>query len=103
MARTQAQKNRAERQEALREYLNERIRLGKVIENIEKIEGLSFDPDGDYKELSAVQFDLQKLKTANEQRLKLINKYLPELKSQELTGEGGEPFVIHVEYRHRDI
>jgi len=89
MALTQAQKNRAERQESLRAYLNERVRLGKVIENIEKIEGLDASEE-------SFKNRLEQLKVSNEQRMKLINKYLPELKATELTGESGSELTIQV-------
>ena len=82
MAKTRAQQNRAIRQEALREWLSEKCTAQHLVENLEKIEEL--DP-------SAETFfnDLNKLKVANEQRLKILNTYLPDLKSTELTGEGG--------------
>ncbi len=80
MGATRAHKNRALRQEALREQLAAQGHVQHLIESIEKIDDLG---EGD-------SFELQKLKTAAELRLKVINKYLPDLKSTELTGEGGE-------------
>ena len=84
-------KHRADRQETLREYLAERAKLSYIIDNIEKIENLeiprrgeSEEDDIDYRELQARQFELSKLKVANDQRLKLLNKYLPDLKSAEI-------------------
>ena len=56
---------------------------------IEKIEGL--DPESD-----SFNADLSKYKAAAELRYKLIGKYLPDLKSQEITGEGGDPLQIKV-------
>ena len=38
--------------------------------------------------------ELNALKAATETRLKLIGKYLPDLKSQEITGEEGGDIVI---------
>ena len=58
--------------------------------NIEKMEKLDADMD-------AVQ--LQRIKSANEQRIKLMNKYLPALKSTEVTGEGGGELIARIE-RH---
>lgn len=82
MAKTRAQQNRAMRQEALREWLSEKCTAQHLVDNIRKIEEL--DPDS-----STFTNELSKLKTANEQRLKILNKYLPDLKSAEITGDGG--------------
>jgi len=84
MAATNAAKNRAIRQEALREQLAEQCRLQHVFDNIRKLEDLE-------EELEPNNFN--RIKTANEQRLKLLNKYLPDLKSTELTGEGGGAII----------
>ena len=65
-SRNKAAKNRAVRQEALREYLSNRGKVDYVFDNIEKIER----GEGDF----------QALKAASELRLKLINKYLPDTK-----------------------
>ena len=46
-----------------------------VLENIEKIEQLDTGS-------ANFQKDLLKLKTANEQRLKLLNKYLPDAREE---------------------
>lgn len=79
--RTTAQKNRSIRQEALREQLANQGHLQYISENIAKLE------DAD-TELDATQ--VQRLKYATEARIKLLGKYLPDLKSTELTGEGGD-------------
>lgn len=100
MGKTRAQENRAIRQEALREQLSSQKHVEKVVENIQEIEKLDFFQKGedsndiDYKLCQANKFRMDALKTANEQRLKLINKYLPDLKAMELTGEGGGPLTI---------
>ena len=65
-SRNKAAKNRAVRQEALREYLSNRGKVDYVFDNIEKIE--------------KGEGDLQALKVASELRLRLINKYLPDTK-----------------------
>ena len=88
MAMTKAQQNRAIRQEALREQLAGKGLIQKVLENIAKMEEL------DSSDTQTGTFELQKLKTSNDQRLKLINKYLPDLKMAEITGEGGGPVQI---------
>lgn len=98
MARTRAQENRKIRQDALREQLANQGHLQHVVENLRKIEELTLksvdesskeDMAKRRNELQAHNFEINKLKIVNEQRLKLINKYLPDLKSTELTGEGG--------------
>tara|TARA_S200002703_G_scaffold1223_3_gene2087 strand:+ start:9191 stop:9478 length:288 start_codon:yes stop_codon:yes gene_type:complete len=66
MAMTRAQKMRAERQEALREYLSSRGLVEYVIDLAEKIE----EPGS----------DVQSLKASADIRMKLINKYLPDMK-----------------------
>ena len=80
MAATRANQNRKIRQEALREELSNKGLVQHVLDNIDKMDsqGATMEPQ-----------ELNARKTANEYRLKLINKYLPDLKSTELTGEGG--------------
>ena len=101
--------DRAGRQENLREQLSGQKHIEKVIDNIEKIENLNFFPKGadsdeiDYKVAQSTKFRLDALRTANEQRLKLINKYLPDLKNTEITGEAGGSLTIKVtEYSSKD-
>ena len=87
---TRAQLNRKVRQEALRDQLAEQCRIQHVIDNIKKIEDL--DPSS-----NTFQNEILKYKTSNEQRLKLVNKYLPDLRNTEITGDGGEGLeVIHI-------
>jgi len=74
---SRAEANKAIRQEALREQLSAQGHVQHVIENIEKFEDLANELDNN---------SIQRLKAANEHRLKLINKYLPDLKATELTG-----------------
>jgi uncharacterized protein YnzC (UPF0291/DUF896 family) len=75
-ARTAIRKNR---QDALREWLSEKCTAQHLVDNIEKIENL--DPSSE-----TFTNELNKLKVANEQRLKVLDKYLPSLKSMELLG-----------------
>lgn len=89
MAKTRAQQNRALRQEALREWLSEKCTAQHLVDNIRKIEEL--DPESE-----SFANSLNKLKTANEQRIKLLSKYLPDLKSTEVTGDGGGSLTIKV-------
>ena len=78
---SRANANRAIRQEALREQLSNQKHVEKVVDNINKIEDLN-------EELDALA--IQRLRAATEARLKLIGKYLPDLKATELTGPDGE-------------
>lgn len=95
------QARRAIRQEDHREDLAEQDHITKVIDNIILIEGLSVktkgeDGDIDYKDLQLNQFKLNQLKTAVDLRLKLVNKYLPDLKNVEIANDGGGELVIKV-------
>ena len=70
-------KLRQEKQDTLREYLSERGKLSHIFDNIEKME----------KEGVAMEAqELNALSKANEQRIKLLSKYLPDLKSVEMNG-----------------
>jgi hypothetical protein len=85
MAATNAAKNRAIRQEALREQLSKQKHIEQVVKNIIKMEQQS---------ASMEATELQAIRAATETRLKLVNKYLPDLKSTEFTGEGGGAIAI---------
>lgn len=87
MAKTRAQENRAIRQEALREWLSEKCTAQHLIDNLNKIEQL--DPADE-----TFRNQLDKHKVANEQRLKIMNKYLPDVRTVELTGEAGEAIKV---------
>ena len=69
-------RNKAVRQEALREQLQAQGHVQYIVENITKIEDLTADIDHN---------EAQRLKAATELRLKLVNKYLPDLKAVENT------------------
>lgn len=91
---SRANANRRIRQDALREQLAEQCRLQHIIDNIEKMENLA-----------GVQIDsgdMLRIKTANEQRLKLLDKYLPSLKSVEMSGpmdDNGLPTSIEIKVK----
>jgi hypothetical protein len=87
MAETRAQKNRAIRKEEMRAYLAERGRVDYVLDNIEKIEQLDVSSEGFSRELL-------KLKTANEQRIRLLNKYLPDARDEVHEVKELPPLVI---------
>jgi hypothetical protein len=96
MAETRAQKNRGLRQEALREQLSNQKHVEQVVKNINKIDKLAclkiddFNDAEEYlAEVQASKDKVQILKVAIESRLKLVNKYLPDLKSTEISGPDG--------------
>lgn len=78
--------NRAVRQETLRESLSAGKHLQYAIKNIEKIEKLV--PSNTFKQKH------QKYKTAAELRLRLVNKYLPDIKNVEISNDGGGELTI---------
>lgn len=82
MAATVAAKNKAIRQEALREQLSNGGHVQHVIEIASKLSEQHLE-----LESSAIQA----LRAAADIKLKLIGKYLPDLKSTELTGADGGP------------
>jgi len=80
--------NRAIRQEDLRKKLSEGMHLKYAIDSIIKLEGLK-PSDTSTQELAI-------LKTAAELRLRLVNKYLPDIKNVEIANDGGGDLVIKV-------
>lgn len=79
-----ARENRAIRQQALREQLAEQCRIQHIIDNLNKIESLDPAQKESMNELNI-------LKVANEQRFKLLNKYLPDLSNITLEGDENNP------------
>ena len=77
---TKAAANRKIRQDALREQLSQQKLVEKVVDIARKLEDLANNMDG---------LQVQRLKAAADINQRLINKYLPDLKSTEHTGEGG--------------
>lgn len=90
MAKTRAQRERGIRQDELRTFIAERGKLSYIFDNLEKIEEL--DPEEDK------HFDkrLQQLKIANEQRIRLLNKYLPDMKEEQTEVTDLPPVVIQL-------
>ena len=88
MARTRAQENRAIRQEALREQLAEQGHVQHVVE----IAGLLSQLDNDLDQLA-----VSRLKAAADIKMKLIGKYIGDVKAVEISGEGGEALTINVQ------
>lgn len=88
MAKTRAQKVRAVKQDELRAYVGERNRLDHLFDNIEKIEQLNPETDQYFDK------KLQQLKIANEQRIRLLNKYLPDVREEYAQQTELPPVVI---------
>ena len=93
MAANSPAKMRAMRQESLRDLLSKQKHLEKAVDNIVKIEkeGASMETN-----------ELNALKYATEARIKLLGKYLPDLKATEVTGEGGSDMIVSVIKRRFD-
>ena len=79
---TSKDRNRRIRQEALREQLSQGKHVEHIVEIAQKLsnEHIELDPTM-----------VSRLKAAADIKCKLINKYLPDLKAVEVTGEDGEP------------
>ncbi len=93
MAKTKAQLNRQVRQEALRDQLSQQGHEQYISEIISNLS----DPEMEYDSLW-----VQRLKAAADLRLKLMAKYIPDLKSQELTAPDGGDLVIQVQRKRFD-
>jgi len=93
VAKTKTQLNRQMRQEGLRDFLSKQKLIEKVIDISDKLT----DPDKEYDAL-----DIQRMRTAAELNLKLASKFLPDLKSTELTGPEGGDLVIAVQRKRFD-
>lgn len=89
MAKTRAQENRAIRQEQLRKWLSEKCTAQHLVENIIKIEKLDVSSDNFSNELN-------KLKVANDQRLKILDKYLPGISNVTLSGDNENPLITEI-------
>ncbi len=73
---SRANENKAIRQEALREQLSKAKHVEHVIEMVNKIADLDTELDSG---------KINRLKIASELKMRLVNKYLPDLKQQEIT------------------
>ena len=85
MGTTAANKNRSVRKEALREQLCAQGHVQHVVDILDEIKDLRKDLD---------QQDLARYKVVLDTKLKLISKYLPDLKSVEHTGDEDAPIAI---------
>jgi hypothetical protein len=80
-----ADKNRRIRQEALREQLSAKGLVQQVVEISEKLNDLNVKLDAN---------SVSRLKASADLKLKLVNKYLPDLKSTEITGDPDQPLNV---------
>jgi len=85
MGATVAAKNRAVRQDALREQLSAQGHVQHVLDLSNQLADLDTELDAN---------KVVRIKAAADIKLKLIAKYLPDLKSTEFTGEGGGPVQV---------
>jgi hypothetical protein len=83
----QASKNRQVRQEELRLWLSNKGLIEQVFNLAQKISDESIDIEDKM---------LIRYKLAIETNLKLANKYIPDLKAVEMTGEAGSPLQIQI-------
>lgn len=81
MAANAAAKNKKIRQDALREQLAAKGLVQKVLDTADKFDERSKGMESN---------EIQALKAATDIRLRLINKYLPDLKAVEITGSDDE-------------
>lgn len=75
MPSTRAQLNRKVRQEALRDQLEAQGHVQHITDILDKVSNLSIELD---------HLAVQRLKVTIDTKLKLIGKYLPDLKQQEI-------------------
>ena len=85
--KTVAQRNKAIRQEDLRERIRNSNLLTDILDNVAKMQSLAEDMDGDSANLHIQQINGYQM--SNNQRLKLLNKVLPDLKAIEVEGDIG--------------
>jgi phage FluMu protein Com len=82
---TTKQARREERQEDLRELLTTQGHLQHVVKICEELNDLTAPMEA---------LDVTRKSKVIETKLKLINKYLPDLKNVEIAGDGGKELLI---------
>jgi hypothetical protein len=87
MGTTAANRNRAIRQEALREQLSNQGHVQHVTDIANKLTDLDSELDS---------LAVQRLKSAADIKIKLIGKYLGDVKAVEISGADGGDLVIKV-------
>jgi len=91
--RTHKQRNRATRQEALREQLALQKHEEKAVEIIKDL----IDADNEYDSLM-----IRRKEIALNGHLKLMAKYIPDLKAQEITGPDGNEITLQIARKRFD-
>lgn len=96
MAETKTSIGKKLRQEQLRDYLSANNKIRYIFDNLTKLEDLKIELNN---------AETARLRTATDIRLKLLNKYLPDLKSTEITTDNEDGgFTINVmSYAKQDI
>jgi hypothetical protein len=96
-SRTIAQRRRHTGQEALREQLSHQGHLQHAIDMIEKIADVKGEKCIDNKDMDPVT--LNRLTIAVDRKLKVVNKYMPDLKATEVTysADGEQTAEDHAE------
>lgn len=84
---SRAAKNKQIRKEALRDQLSQQKHVEHVVDITDKISNLDNELDN---------LQIQRLKIAAELKMKLVNKYLPDIKAIELSGKDGGDLVINI-------
>ena len=91
MGATSANKNRKIRQEALRDQLSNQGHIQHIIEISSQLGDLTNELD---------TIEVTRLKNVADIKLKLINKYLPDLKAVEIEGEiDGTLTIVRKSYK----
>ena len=93
VAKTRAQLNRATRQEAMREQIQAQGYHTHVLDVVKKL----LDP-----ELELDGAEIARLKAGGDLSYKMMSKYIPDLKSQEITGPDGGDLVVAVQRKRFD-
>ena len=86
---TAKNRNRRIRQEALREQLANQGHVQHVVEILDKVKDESQEIDASM---------LARYKLVVDTKLKLMNKYIGDVKSVELTGEDGDPIKMQASF-----
>lgn len=100
MAKTVAQRQRAIRQEELRELISKKGLVQQVLVDVGKLDELAALKPEDFENveeylasISSAKDKAQIIKIAIDSRMKLVNKYLPDLKQQEIQLEADVSFA----------
>jgi DNA-binding ferritin-like protein (Dps family) len=92
MARTRAQQNKAIRQESLRDFMAAKCTVQHAIDCID--EHAELDPTEEHFKNRS-----DKITKNFEMRMKMINKYLPDLKAQEIEHSLSDTLIKAIERR----